>query len=452
VVPGAAATPDAAAALPALAWIAKAWGAFFTLLTIVWLARLARRLGWEPRFAVAVAFLAALHPWSVRWAISGMETPLALFATVAALDALAAVLLENAAPWRAGAWLAVAALARPECLLLAILGAVMVMLGSERSSRLRRAGSLVAGFALPYGAWLVAAWSQFHRFLPNTSAAKAGVWLDPERATSAVRDTIRIVLASEAAPVLLSVLVLAFGGIDLLRRIDRGRRALWILLALWPLLLAGSFAFAGVQVVSRYLLLATPGVLLLGVASLRALTVGRAIRPRAVAAALALFLVGHAAEGAAVTFRVSAPSAREHARGLRESLGEIGVWAAGNTPPGTLFAVSDIGAFAFHSDRPVLDLFGLVTPAMGPVAAREGYDRVVADLRFEAIARPEYLVDRGRVKARLTSGAEPDNPYRFLFARSIGNLGITRPGDWSYSVYAIDWAAYDRHHPRFAGR
>jgi hypothetical protein len=64
VVPGAAATPDAAAALPALAWIAKAWGAFFTLLTIVWLARLARRLGWEPRFAVAVAFLAALHPGS----------------------------------------------------------------------------------------------------------------------------------------------------------------------------------------------------------------------------------------------------------------------------------------------------------------------------------------------------------------------------------------------------
>jgi hypothetical protein len=231
----------------------------------------------------------------------------------------------------------------------------------------------------------------------------------------------------------------------------RGRRAFWILVALWPLLLLLAFAATGVQVVSRYLLPAAPAALLLGVASFRTLARGRAA-PRRVAAALALFLGVHAAEGLAVTFRASLPSAREHAAGLRASLGEIGRWAARETSPGTLFAVSDIGAFAYYSDRPVLDLFGLVTPAMGPVAVKAGYDRVVFDLAFESVGRPRYLIDRARTRARLTSVPSPENPYRFLFARSIGNLGITRPGGWSYSVYAIDWGVYDRHHPRFAAR
>ncbi|MEK7316233.1 MAG: hypothetical protein AAB011_08640, partial [Candidatus Eisenbacteria bacterium] len=157
-------------------------------------------------------------------------------------------------------------------------------------------------------------------------------------------------------------------------------------------------------------------------------------------------------EGLYVTFRVSAPAAREHTRGLLASLGGIGLWARQNTPPGTLFAVADIGAFGYYSDRPVLDLYGLVTPSMGPLSVSEGYDRVVTNLRFEGIARPEYLVDRARVEARLTVAPEPDSPYRFLFARSVPNLGITRPGEWVYSVYAIDWAAWELLHPKLANR
>ncbi len=452
VVPGASGTPDTTATMPALAWIAKGWGALFTALSVIWLARLARRLGWEPRLAVAAAFLAAVHPWATRWAISGMETPLALFAAVAALDALAAALIEGAPAWRAGAWIAVAALTRPECLLLALLGAIALAIGGESRLRARSVALLGAGFVVPYGAWLAFAWTQFHRLMPNTSAAKAGAWLDLERGAVAVRDGIRIVLASEATPVLLAVLVLAFGGVERLRGMERGRRAFWILVALWPVLLLLFYAATGVQVVSRYLIPATPAVLLLGVASWRVVAAQRSVRPNVAAAGLVVFLAIHAAEGGAITFRVSAPSAREHAVGLRESLGEIGRWAAHETPPGTLFAVSDIGAFAFYSDRPVLDLFGLVTPGMASVASRVGYDRVVLDVRFEAVGRPAYLVDRARQKARLTSTREPDNPYRFLFARSIENLGITRPGGWFYSVYSIDWEAYDRLHPRFASR
>lgn len=452
-VPGASATPESANVMPALAWIAKGWGALFTLLAVVWSGRLARRIGWDERAGLAMAALVAFHAWSARWAVSGMETPLAFFLLLLALDAIAATLLQGRAAWPAGLFLAAATLARPESLLLAALVALVLLVTSDRAGRrLPRLASLSAGFAILYGAWLVAAWTLFHRLLPNTSGAKAGAWFDVARGLGTLRDSIRIVLAAELLPVALLVVAVALGGLERLRRLPSERRGFWLLVALWPVALVAAFSLAGVQVVSRYLIVATPCILLLGVAAFRHLAETRVIPARAVGAALLVFVTLHAVEGLVVTFRVSAPAAREHTRGLLESLGGIGRWARENTPPATLFAVADIGAFGYYSDRPVLDLYGLVTPAMGPITVREGYDRVVFDLRYEGIAHPEYLVDRARTEARLTAAPEPDNPYRFLFARGVGNLGITRPGEWFYSVYAIDWASWDRLHPKLAGR
>ncbi len=451
LVPGAGATPDSTSTMPALAWIGKAWGALFTALAVVWCGRIARRLGWEPRTALLVAALAAFHPWSARWAVSGMETPLAFFLVLLSLDAAAATLIDGKPAWRVGAVLAAAALARPEALLLAALtgGAVVLAFAGSGRDRARRAGSFAAGFAIPYGLWLAVAWVLFGQLLPNTSGAKAGAWLDLERGVDALRDSLRILLASELMPLAALVAALAFGGPDRWARLSRGRRAFWAVVALWPAALIVSFALTGVQVVSRYLVPATPAILLLGAASLRPWSAAVS-RGRLAVAAAVLFVSLHAAEGCLITFRVSAPAAREHTAGLRASLGEIGRWARENTRPGTLFAVADIGAFAFYADRPVLDLYGLVTPAMGAISVRDGYDRTVRELLFASVGHPDYLVDRAREEGRLTRQPEPDNPYRFLFARSIPNLGITRPGQWSYSVYAIDWAIWNRHHPILA--
>ncbi len=452
-VPGASATPETTNVMPVLAWIAKAWGALFTLLAVVWCGRLSRRIGGDDRAGLALAALVALHAWSARWAVSGMETPLAFFLMILALDAIAAALLEGRTPWPAGAILAAAALARPESLLLALLvAATLLLTPAPGGQRIPRLASFAAGFAIPYGAWLATAWVLFHRLLPNTSGAKAGAWFDFARGLGTLRDSIRIVLAAELLPVAVLVVALALGGGERLRRLTPERRGFWLLVALWPVALVAAFSLAGVQVVSRYLIVATPCVLLLGVAALRHLIESHVVPVRAAGAALLAFVILHAAEGLVVTFRVSAPAAREHTRGLLESLGGIGRWARENTPPATLFAVADIGAFGYYSDRPVLDLYGLVTPAMGPITVREGYDRVVFDLRYEGIARPEYLVDRARTEARLTVAPEPDNPYRFLFARGVANLGITRPGEWFYSLYAIDWASWDRLHPKLAER
>lgn len=464
VIPGAGQTPADASFVPALAWAAKAIGAGATVFAVILMARLGRTLGWSANLSLVPAALLAAHAWSARWAISGMETPLVLLLVVASFHALARTLLHGSSAWTAGLLLGLATLARPECWILAGLALVATWTGL-RERRWKAIAGVLGGVVLIAVPWAALAWTWFQRLTPNTSAAKAGILLDPSLGISALQTSIRALLATDAFVIGFAVVSLAVAGPGLFRIPFPERRAFWMLVFFWPALLVLGYVVGGVQVVSRYLVPAVPSLILIGSAaawwiapellSMRRRMVGKAPvssaeAPRIrVAAILALTLFA-TVQNVAVTARLSAPHARRHTEGLLASLGQLGVWARTSTPPGTLFAVPDIGAFGFYSDRPVLDLFGLVTPAMAPIMVREGYDAVVARLLFEGIGRPEYLIDRAQRASRLTDPDDPENPYRFLRSVEIPDLGITRPTTYVYSLYTIDWELHDRLHPRLA--
>jgi hypothetical protein len=440
--------PGDAQSMPPLAIAAKVLGGAFALAAVWLLVATAGRLGWEPRAVQVAGGMLALNAWSARWALSGMETPLAVACVALSLYLLARVLPGGRGALLLGVALGMGGLARPELHLFAWLTLGCVLLGAR--SRGGRAALAAAG---GYGAltvpWFAACWVWFHRLLPNTAAAKAGAWLDPGRALGALKASAEILLATDALPLALLLAGLALGAAANAGR-DRPRRAFFLLMAVWPPALILALAAAGTQVVSRYLLPALPCVLLLGVASLRRL-VGR-LRPGRIGLGYAAALLLYAAPNLYLTARVTLPSAVAHTAGLRDSLVRIGLWARGHTRPEDEFAVPDIGAFGYYSDRRVLDLFGLVTPRMAPIVVRAGYDAVVRDFLFEGIGRPSYLIDRGREADRLGRSAGEPSPYEFLFARMIPNLGVTRPTPYVYSVYRIDWEAYDETHPRAAVR
>ena len=448
VLPIEVAAPRDAWSMPALAWVAKAYGAIFHLLTIWFLVRIGRRLGWDAWTSLGLGLLMAVHAWALRWGISGMESPLATACVALALYELAGVLIQGRSAWGTGIALALAALARPECYLLAALALLAVGVGSER--RIRRSLELLGGVSFLLLPWLITAWRWFHSMLPNTVAAKAGALANPGLAIAAIHSVVQIELATDALPLALFVLVLAFGSRSTALPAARGRRVFWSVCAAWPFLLILSFALGGVQVVSRYLLPAIPCVLLLGMASLR--WVIATTLPGRYALALSVFLGAFTLQNVLSTALVTVPSARAHTRGLRTSLVALGIWARDRTPAGTSFAVPDIGAFGFYSERRVLDLYGLVTPEIAPVVVRDGYDAVVRRLLFERAGRPEYLIDRHPTRARLAESGDETNPYRFLFAREIPNLGITRARTYYYSVYAIDWKVVDQTRIRIAQR
>src|SRR5262249_42598083 len=154
IVPGSASTP-ADSIVPAISWIAKAWGTLFCLLAVLWIVRLGKALGWGGPYALALGALLAAHAWSARWAVSGMETALAVFLVIAALERLARVLDGKGNTLVAGALLGLAVLARPECWLLLGMSVVAVALGGGASPgiRGRRAVEVALGAAIPLIPW-----------------------------------------------------------------------------------------------------------------------------------------------------------------------------------------------------------------------------------------------------------------------------------------------------------
>ena len=446
LLPISVAAPSDPASMPALAWAAKGYGLLFHLVAILALVLLGKRLGWDDRTALGLGVLLAAQAWTLRWALSGMETPLAVACVALALYGFAGVLVRDRPGWGTGIALGLASLARPECTLLAAIVVVTVWMGAER--RPRRALEVLAGLGAALLPWLATAWTWFHTLLPNTAAAKAGATLEPGPFVAALHAVFQVELAADALPLALFVLVLAFGNRSNALPVARGRRFFWFACVAWPALLALSFALEGVQVVSRYLLPATPCVLLLGMASFRWVVATNL--PNRYGAALALFLAAFVVQNALFTALVSAPSTIAHTSGLRSSLVSIGIWARDRTAPNASFAVADIGAFGYYSERHVLDLYGLVTPVLAPITVREGYNAVVTRALYEVAGRPDYLIDRHPREGRLAQDQDQPSPYRFLFARRIPNLGITRPGGFYYSVYAIDWRVMDQTRQRVA--
>jgi arabinofuranosyltransferase len=66
----------------------------------------------------------------------------------------------------------------------------------------------------------------------------------------------------------------------------------------------------------------------------------------------------------------------------------LGRWVAAHTPPGARLALNDVGAIAYFSRREVVDLMGLITPAIIPYR-RAGEDGV---RRYLEQACPDYLI------------------------------------------------------------
>ena len=301
--------------------------------------------------AVAAALTLALLPGWSGWAVSGLETPLA-----GALLLLAAWLAAGAEGTArglvAGVFAALAALARPEALL--VLPA-LVLVARDR----RGAAALATTAAALVGAAFVARHSYYGDWLPNTYYAKAG---DGGVALRLRGVSYVGVFALFHLPLLAAALLGAR---------DRAR-VQWLAVAV---VFAAAVAWEGGDhfPLAR---LALPVVPLLasmagsGVAALRGYR-------RVLVALLLVAGVPLAASGDDGAKRLSreAGYARQW-RAIGEALREP------RAPPGSVATVT-IGAIGYVSGRPILDLAGLVDHHLARAprlpGGASGHDRVDVD-------------------------------------------------------------------------
>lgn len=427
---------------------ARLLGLVSTLAAVAFFLQIARRVLRRPAARACAVLVWSTHPWLLRWSLSGMETSLATALVLAGFAAFTEGDHWGARPVRTGALWSLAALARPEAALLLFLWVLFLILDARERESVARLFWGVLPPLFIYGTWLLFVRVYFGTFWPQTLAAKTAGAVGPGLVWQHLWRQLLIVGASDGVLAAALVLALVFGA----RRVLKARRT-WteeFLPLSWVVSLPPLYVARGVTVISRYLVPVLP-ILALGAwraleawwAPAEAELQGRA-HPRlarAVWIAVALLAV---AQNLVLYRGTVLPQVRTFTAAMEGSLVPWGRWFAEHTPSGTLIAVPDIGALGYYSERPILDLAGLITPAMVPYLDRETPEEAVRHFRFAEFARPDYLVDRADSPYELRRTSPYADALVPIGVARVPNLGLSHPIPAYYSFYRIDWPVYDR--------
>ncbi len=402
--------------LPYALW-AYGLGLLFLGLTGWSAARLSVRLFPEARQASLWVGLFCLAEWHLVWAaVSGMETSLFIWLSLFLVERYTKIMSESAnermsdtihSPFVIGFLGGLLILTRPEGLLLVgLIGLDIAYRGwrHNRSQILRGWLGLAAGvlvLILPYV--LFHLWATGRPF-PNTFYAKQaeygailqhfslgqrllGGWGPPVESAQGVFRVIFIGPQILLLPGLAWAAWLTF----------KERRAeLWFIWVWWMgFLLLYALRLPVTYQHGRYQIPAIPWVILLGVWGVWRLlnnprlatpstgpiearrlwrVLGRAWLMALVVLVGAFLIIGAMAYGRDVRF-------------IESEMVMVAHWLTDNTPPDALIAAHDIGAIGYFTERPLLDLAGLITPEVIPLIRDES-----ALFNFILARRAAYLV------------------------------------------------------------
>ncbi len=408
--------------------------------------RLARELGLGQGLAALAAGLSLATSWLVWSALSGMEIPLFVFLSLWGMILHLRERDRRDRPPLSFAVLAVAALARPEGLLLLLLALLDRILAVDGGDRLRwrppawrtlLAGAALAACALA-GPLLFYAWAG-DSVLPTTYAAKGGGGL---RLLPSFRYLVNV-LGIFFRPQPWMTLLAGAGALRLAGRLgtsrDRGLLpALWLfglplaysVLAPGPTRMLGNFG--------RYYFPLFPVLVILGALGLEPAvrSLGSRLHSRGLRAGL----------GAAAVTLLLAPTLLTLVQGERfyvqnvanvhESDVAVARWLADRLSSDAVLAVNDIGAIKYLLPNRVIDLASIATPEIGREVRRAPGSGVSWNAAlFAAVSRrrPDYVV----IFPSWFPTLARDPRFRAVYALPISG-NITMGGD-EIVVYETPW-------------
>ncbi|MAE70051.1 MAG: hypothetical protein CME06_06235 [Gemmatimonadetes bacterium] len=417
-----------------LIWISRvlSWLAGFAALAVVFF--FAIEAGARRYTAFLATCVFATHVWFARWTALSMESSVAVlavalvgFASVRAVDDCRDAALM-------GALIALAGLVRQEVYLALPLIVLIAATGGGVRGRRSAMVALAAAAALLVP-WFAFAKLHIGTFLPNTAAAKSvGLALGPAAIAERIGPIAKIVASSEGVPALaLAVSLLVLRGRS--RILDRRNR----FMLLWVVALPAMFIVLGVQVLSRYMLLISPMVAVLGWLAIEELS------DRFVAAGSRRALMGCLAAIAIVLSAffytlVVLPPSRAFAEDLKGRMKGVALYLDAHAAAEAVVAAADIGYLAFYGKRRVLDLGGLVEPITGELRSQHSYEEIVdRGLYFglPSYARVDYFIDRDLERDRFEGRILAGHRFEKVFETTVRCLGIRKPGPYHYTLYEL---------------
>lgn len=391
-------------------------------------------------FAVALTATMAysVNAWLLRWAGTGMETSLAVLLALVAIRAC----LRN--EYALAALLAgLLTLVRPEgAVMVALIIADLFINASDRAKAWRTSGVLLAISAALIIPWLAYAQWTFGTIVPNTALAKAGLNFDPADGLSTIAEMARSFGASDA----LALIVLVASGLILIswrKRLPAAGageesmafymiRQSFVAIA-WLIAIPLLFLLTTVNVVSRYLLIVSPMIVLYAFFYLyHAVLLSR--WKRFAYAAVLVFTGLVLLQNQLLYRRVVVPGIEAFEQGMEVSLIPIGKWCKLHTPPQSTIFAQDIGAIGYFSDRKICDGMGLVSPAMLPMIRQASGLRPLMDQQiYRTACSADYIVYRSFQPEDLKG----DSTLMPLFSKPFYRMGLSDERINYYTVYMV---------------
>ncbi len=457
---------------------------FFALASIFLVYRLVFLLDGSKLSAGAAALMMSADAWLIRWSAVGMESSFTVFMVLAVLVMSLSATLSFYHAVIFGLALYLAYLTRPEALLLVPLAA-FVFLVIRGDKPIHKRFVWLPVFSILFIAWLVLIKKHTGTYFPLTAGAKQGEFLLGGRVFRSALRPLKIAGVTLVLPALAIAAWAVGGGLK-----DRGRifpeniqtRRTALLALLWMLALPAAYVVMDFHIISRYLLPVFAVLIILGAISIRRLLSlifrtqpgaeesgvesnrgsfgaesgdrisgnrtsgirisgdrkpGQGFTPRPVKTALIIFTALVILQNVIFYHRVVVPPTREFSRGLKEVLVEMGKYLRENARPEEMVATPDIGAIGYYSDLRVLDLGGLVTPEINRMLRTVEWERMIEEGMYLQFG-PRYFLDRSKIPWRFADRIR--GRVRFVVVRSgtVGNLGITQPGEVCYVLYRLD--------------
>lgn len=387
---------------------AYALGILFLGLSGFSMARLGQRLAPQTPWLGPVAGLALVTEWHLVWAaVSGMETALFVWLSVFLLEQYSRQTCRGGGGcFRLGFTGGLLALVRPEGLGLVGLISLHYLFthpAEPLARRLKGLSALGLGLILPVLPYLIFNYTVSGLLMPNTFYAKQqeyGLWLN--EVYPDLSGQLRYRAMVYLTPMIGAQILLLPGLIRAFRLIGAQKHTLWALVAAWPLAHLSLYALRLPVTYQhgRYQLPDIPWLLLLGLWGTVALA--QPEHPALWMRVLSKAGVASIGLGWLLFIGVGAQGYANDVQFIETEMVKTAHWLNRNTPAGATIAAHDIGAIGYFTERPLVDLAGLITPAVIPFIRNE--ERLLAFSQAQGAA---YLVTFPGWYPRLTAKLTP---------------------------------------------
>lgn len=376
----------------------------------------------KDEFTAAVSTgIYSVNAWFVRWSFTGMETSFAVLLVVYIF-----LLYYRERYSLMFFMLGLFYFTRPEGFILAAVLFIVVLyrMFKRKELKLIELGKYILLTGLPVGIFLIFAKSSFGTFVPNTALGKSTLSLSPDIFIVQVKEIVKTLAGAGAIEILLSCVTLV---LIVVKKRSLGLKPFFF----WIFSLSLLYILTDADIISRYLIIISPFIILIGLTAVLFLNKRRNIILTAV-------LIASVFYSQFIFYKFVKPSTDDFSEGMEQCLIPEGIWLKQNTPENSRILVNDVGAIGYYSNRYIIDAAALVNRDLDlnrKIMSTPLEDRLVTH-RLLNFIRADYVIDR--------DSADNFIPLEFdkfslepRLVKKFPSLGIADPTPRYFKIYKV---------------